>query len=129
MVNLMVNCCFSDLEEAEDQYQMSLRTQLVNIDGLIKLHDSRLYSLERSFQEELRQSQADFEREKALMVSRFRHEKKELSAILDAIELEEEGRDNEVSLSLCVCVPIPPLPSLPLYSLPTPFPPYSHFLL
>merc|ERR1711965_655060 len=38
-----------DLEEAEDQYQMSLRSHLVNIDELIKLHDSRLFALERNF--------------------------------------------------------------------------------
>ena len=36
-----------DLEEAEDQYQMSLRSNLMNIDQLIKLHDTRLYALER----------------------------------------------------------------------------------
>ena len=36
-----------DLEEAEDQYQMALRSNLVNIDQLIKLHDTRLYALER----------------------------------------------------------------------------------
>jgi uncharacterized membrane protein YcjF (UPF0283 family) len=38
-----------DLEGAEDQYQMALRTHLMNIDTLIKLHDSRLYALERNF--------------------------------------------------------------------------------
>lgn len=43
-----------DLEEADDQYQMALRTHLVNIDTLIKLHDSRLYALERNFHAELK---------------------------------------------------------------------------
>ena len=87
-----------DLEEAEDQYQMALRTHLVNLDTLIKLHDSRLYALERNFHQELRTLQSDFNKEKGIILGKFNQEKKELSAIIDAIEQEEESRDNEVSL-------------------------------
>lgn len=84
-----------DLEEAEDQYQMSLRSHLNNVDELIKLHDSRLFSLERSFQKELKQLQGDFDKEKASMVAKFKKEKKALQSIVDAIEKEEEDRENE----------------------------------
>eukprot|EP01032_Pedospumella_encystans_P009839 gene9839-11552_t len=84
-----------DLEEAEDQYQMALRTHLVNLDTLIKLHDSRLYALERNFHQELRTLQADFNKEKAIIVGKFKQEKKELAAVIEAIELEEEGRNND----------------------------------
>ena len=86
-----------DLEEAEDQYQMALRTHLVNLDTLIKLHDSRLYALERNFHQELRTLQTDFNKEKGVILGKFKQEKKELSAIIDAIEQEEENRDNEVN--------------------------------
>eukprot|EP01036_Dinobryon_divergens_P031639 gene31639-41074_t len=88
-----------DLEEAEDQYQMALRTHLMNIDALIKLHDSRLYSLERNFHHDLEVLQSDFLTEKNIMISKFKHEKKELAAIIDAIEQEEESRDNEAKHS------------------------------
>jgi hypothetical protein len=87
----------SDLEEAEDQYQMALRTHLVNLDSLIKLHDSRLYALERNFHQELRVLQADFNKEKTTIVGKFKQEKKELSAIIEGIENEEENRDADVS--------------------------------
>lgn len=87
------------MEEAEDQYQMALRTHLVNLDTLIKLHDSRLYALERNFHQELRTLQADFNKEKGIIVGKFKQEKKELGAIIEAIELEEEGRDNDVRSS------------------------------
>ena len=92
--NIFYKC--RDLEEAEDQYQMALRTHLMNIDALIKLHDSRLYSLERNFHHDLEVLQTDFLAEKSRMISKFKHEKKELAAIIDAIEQEEESRDNEV---------------------------------
>lgn len=89
-----------DLEEAEDQYQMALRTHLVNIDILIKLHDSRLYSLERTFQGELKTLQTDFHKEKDSMTAKFKNEKRELQSIIDTIEQEEDMRDGEVSSTL-----------------------------
>jgi hypothetical protein len=84
-----------DLEEAEDQYQMSLRSHLVNLDILIKLHDTRLYSLERSFQGELKTLQSDFLKEKNTINFKFKQEKKDLRSIIDAIEGEEEDKENE----------------------------------
>jgi hypothetical protein len=86
-----------DLEEAEDQYQMALRTHLMNIDTLIKLHDSRLYALERNFQNELKTIQEDFLAEKEMMLNKFSREKRELQAIIDAIEAEEDLRNSEVT--------------------------------
>jgi chromosome segregation ATPase len=86
---------YRDLEEAEDQYQMALRTQLMNIDTLIKLHDSRLYALERNFQGELKTIQTDFLNEKETMISKFNREKRELQSIIDAIEQEEDLRNSE----------------------------------
>jgi hypothetical protein len=68
----------------------------MNIDALIKLHDSRLYSLERNFHHDLEDLQSDFLTEKNIMISKFKHDNKELAAIIDAIEQEEESRDNEV---------------------------------
>jgi len=87
---------YRDLEEAEDQYQMALRTHLENIDELVQLHDSRLYALEKSFHEELKVMQSDFYREKEIMQVKFNQEKLELSAVIDAIEQEENEREAEV---------------------------------
>jgi dynein regulatory complex subunit 2 len=88
-----------DLEEAEDQYQMALRTHLSNVDSLIKLHDSRLYVLERTFQQEVKKMQEDFKSEKENMITRFKSEKRLLSTVIDAIEKEEEERENDVRCS------------------------------
>lgn len=88
-----------DLEEAEDQYQMALRSHLVNVDSLIKLHDSRLYALERSFQHELKTLQSDFHKEKDALLTMFKQEKKDLAAIIEAIDNEEDERENEVIIS------------------------------
>lgn len=84
-----------DLEEAEEQYQMSFRSNLVNIDELIKLHDTRLYALERGFQTELATLQNDFGKEREVISTKFQHEKKELLAIIEAVETEEDECENE----------------------------------
>jgi hypothetical protein len=88
-----------DLEEAEDQFQTAMRSHLVNIDVLIKLHDSRLYALERNFQTELLTLQTDFHEEKYEMTIRFRLERKELGAIIETIEKEEQDRESDVRLT------------------------------
>ena len=84
-----------DLEEAEEQLQMALRAHLINVDQLLKLHDTRLYDLERRFQQELKTIQTDFHKEKELMTEKFKQEKKELNAIITAVDGEEEERENE----------------------------------
>lgn len=84
-----------DLEEAEDQFQMSLRSNLMNIDQLIKLHDTRLYALERGFQDELATYQKDHNDEKETITRKFNQEKKEMLAIIEAIENQEEEVESE----------------------------------
>ena len=85
-----------DLEEAEDQFQTAMRSHLMNVDTLIKLHDSRLYSLERNFQTELLTLQTDFHEERNEMTTRFKLERKELGAIIETIEKEEQDRESDV---------------------------------
>lgn len=84
-----------DLEEAEDQYQMSLRSSLMNMDQLIKLHDTRLYALERGFQDELATLQSDFDKEKDVIKTKFAQEKKEMLAIIEAVDRQEEEVESE----------------------------------
>jgi len=84
-----------DLEEAEDQYQMSLRLHLTNIDALIQLHDNRLYALERNFQEELKQLQSDMTADKEAMTLKFNNEKHELRMIIETIGDEETEKEAE----------------------------------
>lgn len=88
-----------DLEEAEDQFQMALRTHLQNLDTLIQLHDSRLYALEKNFQTDLKTMQSDFHLEKDKMLVKFRQEKKELLAVIETIEADENDREAEAKHS------------------------------
>merc|ERR1719183_3446255 len=43
-----------DLEEADEQHQMALRSHLMNVDALIQLQRSRLLAMESHFERDLR---------------------------------------------------------------------------
>ena len=98
-VNFLFYSFRRDLEEAEDQFQMALRTHLQNLDTLIQLHDSRLYSVEKNFQTDLKTMQSDFHLEKEKMLIKFRQEKKELQAVIETIESDENDRESEAKHS------------------------------
>jgi len=85
-----------DLEEAEDQYQMAIKSHMSNIEAIIQLHDNRLYAIERDFQQQLKIMQDDFLKEKEYMIAKFTSEKVDLKTIVDAIEDDENKRENEV---------------------------------
>ena len=76
---------------------MALRSHLSNIDSIIQLHDNRIYALERNFQQEVKTTQEEFERvEKGILIEKFNKEKKDLKAIIEAIDQEETAREADV---------------------------------
>ena len=86
-----------DLEEAEEQFQTAMRSHMMNIDVLINLHDSRMQALEKNFHCELEILQTSFNEERSEMTERYKVEKKQLAAIIETIEKEQQGRESEVS--------------------------------
>ncbi|KAJ8614620.1 hypothetical protein CTAYLR_008994 [Chrysophaeum taylorii] len=84
-----------DLEEAEDQFQMALRSHLQNMDALIDLQDSRLLVSEQEFEQELRTLEADFKAEKEAITRQHAMETQELNDIMAAVEAEEQEREAE----------------------------------
>ncbi len=81
-----------DLEEAEEQYQMALRSHLQNIDTLIDLQDSRLLALENEFEGDLRTLDDEFNAEREEIVRQHTLERTELLDIMSAVEMEERER-------------------------------------
>ena len=63
-----------DLEEAEDQFQMSLRAHLENMDRLIDLQDTRLLALEQEFEKELHTLENEFGTEKEAIAKQHSQE-------------------------------------------------------
>ncbi|KDO24183.1 hypothetical protein SPRG_10611 [Saprolegnia parasitica CBS 223.65] len=84
-----------DLEEAEEQYQMALRSHLINVDKLIDLQDGRLLGLENEFEKDLQIIEREFSVEKEKITKQHHLEKNELLNIMRAVEAQEKEREAE----------------------------------
>ena len=84
-----------DIEEAEEQYQIALRSHLQNIDSLIDFQAKRIRSLEEEFKNELQVLEKEFEMERQLMLCRHDQEMRELSDITLAMEIRFNERESE----------------------------------
>ncbi|OQS01995.1 hypothetical protein THRCLA_05598 [Thraustotheca clavata] len=84
-----------DLEEAEEQYQMALRSHLLNVDQLIDLQDGRLLALENEFEKDLQILEKEFSIEKEKINKQHQMEKHELLNIMRAVEAQEKEREGE----------------------------------
>ena len=79
-----------DLEEAEGQFHMSLRSHLQNMDHLIDLQDSRLLKSEQEFEQELCTLEVEFQAEKGAIVKQHVVNVTELHNVIAAIDREEQ---------------------------------------
>ena len=79
-----------DLEEAEGQFHMSLRSHLQNVDHLIDLQDTRLLKSEQEFEHELCTLEVEFQAEKGAIVKQHVVNERELHDVIAAIDREEQ---------------------------------------
>lgn len=86
-----------DLEEAEDQFQMSLRSHLQNMDRLIDLQDTRLLALEQEFEKDLLTLEQDFGTERKAIIKQHAAEVEELEYIMDAVSNKERELELEAT--------------------------------
>ncbi|KAF0685817.1 Aste57867_22339 [Aphanomyces stellatus] len=84
-----------DLEEAEEQFQMALRSHLLNVDQLIDLQDGRLLGLEEEFEKDLHALEREFSVEKDKINKQHGMERNELLNIMRAVETQEKEREAE----------------------------------
>ena len=82
-----------DTEEAEEQYQMALRSHLQNIDRLLELQDSRLAGLEIQFTKELNEIDLEFSKEREYIDQEHERERDQLLEIIDGVMAEEAERE------------------------------------
>ena len=85
-----------DLEESEEQFQISTRSHMANVDGLIDLQDSRLLSLENEFEYELRSLEDEFTAEREAIVQQHGMQKKELLSIMSVVGAAEEDTEGDM---------------------------------
>ncbi|KAL3856679.1 hypothetical protein ACJMK2_011406 [Sinanodonta woodiana] len=84
-----------DLQEAEEQYAMALRSHVQNIDNLIDLHQQRLTTLHTEYQEELEIIKEEFDTERTMMIEQHNQEMNDIADILFAMDQNYQEKEND----------------------------------
>jgi len=85
-----------DLEEADEQHQMALRSHLMNVDALITLQRSRLEAMESHFERDLHMIEKEFRAESDDMRATHKRTAKEMRDVNEAIQDEIERQEQEL---------------------------------
>eukprot|EP00762_Andalucia_godoyi_P000022 ANDGO_02237.mRNA.1 Coiled-coil domain-containing protein 65 homolog len=92
----ILSMLLADLDEAEEQYRMTLRTHLQNVDALIALHRERISDFEREFEVQLHDLQIEFDEERKGIIRKNEDEKQEIEDIIAAMKKEHESAEDEM---------------------------------
>lgn len=82
-----------DLDEAEEQHQVAVRSHLLNVDRLQEIQQSRLLALEDDFDKDVKTLHKEFESERAQIQEKHALEKRELTLIIQQVERDEKNRE------------------------------------
>mmetsp|Transcript_23362 Transcript_23362/g.49812 ORF Transcript_23362/g.49812 Transcript_23362/m.49812 type:complete len:438 (-) Transcript_23362:316-1629(-) len=82
-----------DLDEAEEQHQVAVRTHLLNVDRLLEIQQSRLLALEDDFNKDVQTLRKEFDLERTQIQEKHALEKRELMLIIEQVEREEKSRE------------------------------------
>merc|ERR1719221_1938735 len=77
-----------DLDEAEEQHQVAVRSHLLNVDRLLEIQNSRLLALEDDFKRDVATLTEEFRLERGQIEERHTLEKRELQLLIDQVERE-----------------------------------------
>lgn len=91
----VIKSLVKDLQEAEEQYAMGLRSHLQNMDGLVDLQKSRLQIVKSEYLDELEILKKEFDTERALIIEQHKQELNDLQDILFAMEQNTTEREND----------------------------------
>merc|ERR550532_3267089 len=82
-----------DLDEAEEQHQVAVRSHLLNVDRLLEVQQSRLLALEDDFKRDVATLTEEFRLEREQIQEKHALEKRELMLIVEQVERDEKNRE------------------------------------
>merc|ERR1719183_1315495 len=82
-----------DLDEAEEQHQVAVRSHLLNVDRLLEIQQNRLLALEEEFRRDVATLTEEFRLEREQIMDKHMLEKRELTLIVQQVEHDEKNRE------------------------------------
>lgn len=84
-----------DLDEAEEQFGIALRSHLLHVDALVDVQDTRLLALEKAFEADLAQLEREFRIERTQLEAQHASETAALVRVMHAVDAQEREREAE----------------------------------
>ncbi|CAH8543206.1 unnamed protein product [Heterobilharzia americana] len=91
----IIKTLVSDINEAEEQHLMALRSHLQNVDTLIDLQNQRLHKLKTDYQTEIKYLVEEFEKEESFITQRHEKQINDLKNIFVALDSTYTAKINE----------------------------------
>lgn len=85
-----------DLEEAEEQYSMAVRSHVIIVDNLLDLQFQRMKALEQEFSANLKALEDEFDTERTEIINAHTRQKKDMNDMIAAMEKEFADAENEL---------------------------------
>merc|ERR1719277_1804227 len=82
-----------DLDEAEEQHQVAVRSHLLNVDRLLEIQQSRLLALQDEFKRDVSTLTEEFKIEREQIQEKHALEKRELTLIVEQVERDGKNRE------------------------------------
>lgn len=95
----VIKALLMDIEEAEEQYMIALRSHLQNIEQFLEMQKERLATLKVEYNKELKIIEHEFELERKQMLDKHNADINELADILFAMEQNFIERENDAKLN------------------------------
>jgi len=86
-----------DLDDAEEQFQTSQRTQMDKMQALLNLHNQKLSKVNEEFERDTKDLQNEFETEKKYIVDKHKRETNEMVSIISQVQSAEDERNTEAN--------------------------------
>lgn len=99
----VIKALVKDLQEAEEQYSMAMRSHFQNVDNLVDLHSEELEAARNKYQRLVEEIKIEFDKEREYIQERHAQEMNELTMIIYGMEknfLDQETEANIEFLSL-----------------------------
>lgn len=94
----VIKSLVKDLHEAEEQYQMAMRSFFENTDNLCDMHSEELESMRKKCEKEIEIVKLEFDKEKEYILSRHSKEIDELTTIIFGMEKTYLDQETEAQI-------------------------------
>lgn len=94
----VIKALVKDLQEAEEQYAMAMRSHFQNVDNLVDLHKEELDTARTKCQNLIQEIKLEFDKEKEYILERHAHEINELTTIIYGMEKNFLDQETEANI-------------------------------